>query len=219
MLILFYQRKFFNEETPILDGIGEDGKVRRFKFPYILKSKKRNSFFLIPGSIWNCSFRDVDKIMVPNEYTLSSSPIDANPEYNDLSLLTEFIKPLERLWKTGNYIQYFQWYFPLLSGWLKFSFQEKKILIIAALLSFCQKEGLFPSEYECSKCNNLNVYLHQEIGIICTRCDPSQNKLNLIPVYVLQAVGKLQHSKWPTIADSELEKVKELLSNIILQTR
>lgn len=219
MLILFYSRTLYNEETPILNGIGEDGKVRRLKFPHILKSKKRNSFFLLPGTIWDCSFRDSDKIMVPNEYTLSASPIDANPDYTDLSLLAEFLKPLEKLWRTGNYKDYYQWYVPLLSRWIELSHNEKRILVTAALLYYCQKEGLFPSEYGCTKCHNKQVNLHEELGILCPVCDAEHSQLNTIPVSILQDIETLNHTNWSSISEENYRKIKELLSNIMVQTR
>jgi DNA-directed RNA polymerase subunit RPC12/RpoP len=219
MLILFYSRALYNEETPVLHGIGEDGKVRRLKFPHILKSTKRNSFFLLPGTIWDCSFRDSDKVIVPNEYTLHASPIDANPDYTDLSMLAEFLKPLEKLWRTGNYKHYYQWYVPLLSRWIELSNNEKKILVTAALLSYCQKEGLFPSEYECVKCHNKQVYLHHELGILCPACDSEYKNMSTVPVSVLQNIEQLNHNQWSAISDETYRKIKDLLSNLIIQTR
>ena len=86
----------------------------------------------------------------------------------------------------------------------------------AGALYHCQKEGLFPSEYECTKCHNKQVTLHEELGILCPVCDAEHKQLNTIPVSILQDIEALNHKNWSSISEENYRKIKELLSNIMI---
>lgn len=215
MKTIFFKRQVIDSETLLISALSENGSLQTLKFPKVLRSKKRNSFFLVPGSMWDCVYRESEKIVVPSEYTLHSSPIDSNPDYHDLSILAEFIKPLDKLWKTGTYTHYFNWYLPLLSGWSHFSNNDKKVLVVAAMLHYCQQEGLFPNSYDCAKCTREDVYLHADIGIICEECNPNHLQLDALPVTMLKDIGQLNHASWPKISPRSFSQLKRTLSGIM----
>ncbi len=89
-------RKELPEASLLVDVLTEEGYRIKLKIPGILKSKKRNAFFLAPLTLWDFTLLGSRRdIIIPREYSLITAPFDFHVSYRELSLLADLGVPMK----------------------------------------------------------------------------------------------------------------------------
>lgn len=181
MLNILYFRKEITGGTLMVGGLDENGNPGKYKFPGILKSKKRSSLFLVPGTIWDFTVTgNTKEFIVPREFTLHLAPFDAETPYQELLPLGFLIKPLVSLKVSEANQPLFQKLYQVLSIWQDSTAIQKEHILNRFYLRFLNSMGLLHYSENCLDCGDSvdpqTPYLLDE-GSLCSQC------IKKVPVY------------------------------------
>ncbi|MES0488689.1 MAG: hypothetical protein ABUK01_01775 [Leptospirales bacterium] len=171
---ILYFRKEISGATLLVGGLGEDGNLRKYKFPGILKSKKRSSLFLVPGTIWDFTVTgNLQEFIIPKEFNLQLAPFDAEAAYQELLPLGFLMKPLASLKASHLNQPLFMELRKILSKWQGLNEFKKDYVLNRFYLRFLDIMGLLHYSENCVDCNNTvhrqTPYLLNE-GSLCQLC-------------------------------------------------
>ncbi|MCS6985423.1 MAG: hypothetical protein NZM25_09915 [Leptospiraceae bacterium] len=146
----------------------------KIKFPGILKSRRRERFHLMPGTIWEVLLGYVRQdTAVPRESKLVLSPYSINPQYEDLVLLSEMMEPLKLLTHDLLHKEVFALSHKILEAWKQLSLDEKDFLVSDFYLSFYTLLGVYEKELFCYVCGKKEFFPKAyivESGFLCPSC-------------------------------------------------
>ena len=169
-------RKIKFKETDLqLYCLNEDGNIIQIYFPGILKSTKRNSYFLQPGCIWDFTLSRIKPLNnnIPTEYQLITSPFDEKISYKKLDQLSELISPTRFLVQGDSHLDIFPILEKILKVWQELDANESQWLINSFYIFILKNMGLFSEGQICNNCEKTitkdDFYILNE-GNLCRNC-------------------------------------------------
>ena len=185
------------EASFILTLLLESGQMQKVILPEILRSKKRNSPFYYPGTLWDVKFSGNQKeYMVPRELYLVFSPVGIQPDYEELLLFQESLKFTKFLLPGSNYRSVYYLLKELIFSWQKVDHIKGNILISRFYLGMLQELGYFSIQNICHIChktlddrseamkrksqNQKIILYHLGKGEVCGYCLNSESKEEIL---------------------------------------
>ena len=213
-------RRKLSEDSLILQTLNPAGLIEKYKIPGILKSKKRNSFFMTPATLWDFTIAgNPREIMTPKEYTLITAPYTTDVSYHELEMLSELIKPLLVMGVLSYPPESFLLLKKTLQAWKKLETPERELQLNRYYLDFLDLLGLLHYSESCIECQAVlrrdSLYL-LAAGSLCSRCAGSlqYSKAESLPQEWVQdsLQGKASHPE--SMAQPRREKMLQFLKTM-----
>lgn len=164
-------RKEVPEASLLIDVFSEEGRRQRLKIPGILKSKKRNAFYMAPLTIWDFTIvGNPRNIMTPKEYTLVTAPFDFDVAYDTLLQLAKLALPLRYLREELALPELYDELEAAVSAWRPALAPQ---ILNRFYLRFMEAMGLLHYSAVCSQCGtslSANADYYLSAGSICHDC-------------------------------------------------
>lgn len=174
MLALILKRTEVDGDSLSVRVLNAEGEIQQLKFPGVLKSKKRSSYNITPGTAWDFTLQgNAHKVRVPRESLFVSSPFGPSPSYNDLQLIHEMLAPVLQLPDGDTYKAIFIFLFEVLKRWCQMDIDEKEHAASKFILLLFKLAGFYHSEKVCYKCGTKNFTggsYHLQQGYLCSQC-------------------------------------------------
>lgn len=190
MKVILYDRKNLKDESILLKGLLENGKIANFKIPGILKSKKRSSFFFYPCTLWDFTFLPQEKkIIIPKETHLIKSCIDDKSSYRLLNDIHDFLYPLKFFYSENDYKIIYHYLEQFINEFSTNNKTIKESMKDHFYVFWIHFEGLLDTSERCSKCSraiNLSDYTSLRTGNLCKECVNLESDSSIIPYEWIQ---------------------------------
>lgn len=178
MLVFIFSRRVVSENTLLLTGLSDNKGVLRIKLPHVLKSKKRNSFFLVPGTIWDFTFNNLNaENLIPVDQRLVASTVSTDSDYRQLALVKDLIEPLQIMAHSIDSAAVFSKIYHITTLWADSHESARQALTNHFLIYIMANAGLFnPGRYclNCGAVMHKDDYYHLTEGQICKSCFSKQ---------------------------------------------
>lgn len=174
MRAILIKRREFREDSLMITTLSDDGMVREWVLPGILKSRKRNAFYMIPGTIWDLLLSgDAKRTKYAKPGELIHAPLDAAVSYEEMEALAALMEPLKWLITESKT----EGLYPVLSGilyqWQEWNLSQQDYIAVGFTAYFLELMGLLNRTGECGSCDQpigARSHLTLQSGFVCHDC-------------------------------------------------
>lgn len=209
-------RKELPDSSLLLNVFTDLDEARKIKIPGILKSTRRSAYNMSPGALWDFTILgNPDKIQIPRESILISSPYARAADYDEMLLISDLLFPLtllpDQFQPSDGIPRLFQVLSPVLESWdkIKYKFQ----IVDGWYFSFLYFSGVLNLNSSCPLCGNSSEesFFIPEHGIICTACSRKHIEWQNINIPVKYVVATLDYLQNPAGSEEKAAQLSEYL--------
>lgn len=178
IMSIILKNKKTDERDLSIYVLTQTNEFRWIRIPGILKSKKRNTYLYVAGTIWEFSITNTQSpTWFSKEDICVIQPFGDKIEYQDLVFIQKLLDPLLIVNQEQN-IDLYSTFFYVLASWSKWTENRKYYLLGRVYLKILKEIGLLDLSKICQLCDsvlNKNIDIHiLGIGNTCMRCYQDQ---------------------------------------------
>ncbi len=198
--------------------MSEEGELLKLKLPHILKSKKRNHPFWMPGTIWDVVTQGNPKeYRVPKEMNLLFSPLPFNVHYRELKIFTDIFKLTNFLWPGEFHLSTYHLLYNFIHAWPSQQKNHVDSFVDLFYIHFLRVSGYFSIEGSCSMCKiagelTSHYYYQFNKGKLCINCFQHYEGVGAIKIYFHSTIF---FKKMSEVSSQELQKIKRSEENSV----
>ena len=191
--------------------MNDAGELIKFKLPRVLKSKKRNHPFWMPGTIWDVVIQGNPKeYRVPKEMNLLFSPLPFDVHYKELKTFTDIFKLTNLLWSGEIYLKIYNLLYNFIYTWPSQQSEYGDSFVDLFYIHFLRLSGYFSTKGSCYMCQKegeltSNYYYRFNRGKFCINCFQNYKEPDTIKIYFDSAIFSKKMSE---VSSQELQNIK-----------